>query len=457
MSLAKNDIIVFLGPSLPKQVAADLLLADYRPPAAQGDIYRAVKDRPKVIALIDGLFENQPAVWHKEILYAISQGIHVYGASSMGALRAAELSVYGMQGIGWIYEAFANQVLTDDDEVTITHAPEALGFQPTSEAMVNIRTSLEAATQADVIAEEQAKQLIQLSKRRWYPNRHWRTVLDDAEQLLSVEQANALNDFLAEHRIDIKQQDAKALLDTLCNLRQQDAVLPAQANFDFVHTDAWQGLVEHTEAQIATERLDIKRLQQELALQGKFENYQIEARQAKAAQTIGESLIRNNPSYLQDALTEFTQQIEATGEGNTPDLEKVQHWLADQNLTMASFDALIQRRAMQIAGTQSIADCTEQFIDATRLTGEYQQLTQRYAHKKQLLTAVGIANIALADTHLTDEQLVSWYFREYRKSPEPTSLTNYIAAQGFNDESHFLQTLLQEYLYLAALQENKQQ
>ena len=80
--------IVFLGPSLPLHEARRILPATYRPPAAQGDVYRAALERPWGIGIVDGYFERVPAVWHKEILWALQQGIHVFGAASIGALRA---------------------------------------------------------------------------------------------------------------------------------------------------------------------------------------------------------------------------------------------------------------------------------------------------------------------------------------------------------------------------------
>ena len=57
-------------------------------------------ERPVAIGLIDGYFERVPSVSHKEILWAMSQGIVVIGAASMGALRAAELAPFGMLGVG---------------------------------------------------------------------------------------------------------------------------------------------------------------------------------------------------------------------------------------------------------------------------------------------------------------------------------------------------------------------
>ena len=87
-------IVVFTGPTLPADQARAILPdALYLPPVAQGDVYRAAGHQPQAIALIDGFFEHVPAVWHKEILWAMAQGIHVFGSSSMGALRAAELAL----------------------------------------------------------------------------------------------------------------------------------------------------------------------------------------------------------------------------------------------------------------------------------------------------------------------------------------------------------------------------
>ena len=74
-------VAVFLGPSLPRPEAETILAADYRPPVRQGDIYRLVRQRkPQAIAVIDGYFQEVPSVWHKEILWALDQGIPVANA-----------------------------------------------------------------------------------------------------------------------------------------------------------------------------------------------------------------------------------------------------------------------------------------------------------------------------------------------------------------------------------------
>src|SRR5262249_29172169 len=67
------------------------------PPAVCGDILKAVRGGARTIGLVDGLFGSERSVWHKEILVALSDGVRVLGASSMGALRAVECDQFGME------------------------------------------------------------------------------------------------------------------------------------------------------------------------------------------------------------------------------------------------------------------------------------------------------------------------------------------------------------------------
>ena len=102
---------VFVGPTLRPQDLPDDIVA--LPPVAQGDVYRIAQRRPQAIGIIDGYFEGVLSVWHKEILWALAEGIHVLGSASMGALRAAELHSFGMVGVGGIFEAYRDGELED--------------------------------------------------------------------------------------------------------------------------------------------------------------------------------------------------------------------------------------------------------------------------------------------------------------------------------------------------------
>src|SRR5436309_15622699 len=98
--------VIFLGPSLAIKEAAAILDADYRPPVKRGDIDVLISPPPPAIGIIDGEFFQSLAISPKEVLRAIEAGIPVWGASSMGALRAAELYPFGMIGVGTVFELY---------------------------------------------------------------------------------------------------------------------------------------------------------------------------------------------------------------------------------------------------------------------------------------------------------------------------------------------------------------
>src|SRR5512136_1563643 len=144
-----QSAVVFLGPSLDRREALGILAADYRPPAARGDLTRAVQDGARVIGLIDGVFFQESSVGHREILAGLSAGVRVIGASSMGALRAAELHTLGMEGVGDVYRMYRDGVLVSDDEVALAFDPET--FTALSEPLVNIRATLARAILEHII------------------------------------------------------------------------------------------------------------------------------------------------------------------------------------------------------------------------------------------------------------------------------------------------------------------
>jgi hypothetical protein len=121
-----------------------------------------------------------PTVWHKEILWAMAQGIHVYGSASIGALRAAELHSFGMVGIGRIFEAYRDGILTDDDEVAVLHGPEELGYPALTEAMVNICATLDNAVAEGILDTALAARLTDIAKASFYKERSWDTILHRA-------------------------------------------------------------------------------------------------------------------------------------------------------------------------------------------------------------------------------------------------------------------------------------
>lgn len=204
-----SDVIVFLGPSLPLREARKVLRADYRPPARQGDVFRALADRPRVIVLVDGVFESVPSVWHHELLAAHAAGAHVLGASSMGALRAAELPGV-VKGVGEIAGRYASGEWSDDALVALLHADAEHGFRPMTLPWVNAWATARAAQRAGVLTGARRRQLVDAATRVFYQSRTWRSVLD-ATAWPEALRARVL-DFARTRGVDLKAEDARAAL-----------------------------------------------------------------------------------------------------------------------------------------------------------------------------------------------------------------------------------------------------
>jgi hypothetical protein len=237
------NAIVFLGPTLSVADALRVLDARYLPPAAQGDVLRAALDGPKVIAIVDGYFERVPAIWHKEILFAMARGIHVFGASSMGALRAAELAEFGMEGVGKVFADYDAGLLSADDEVAIAHAAADDGYRSSSEALVNIRATLVAACAAGIISPGTEAKLVTLAKALFFPERHYTTLLAAArEEGLPPTEITRLEAFLPTGRVDQKRVDALELLDVV-RKRLAAGLEPKRVSYHFEHTDAWEHML----------------------------------------------------------------------------------------------------------------------------------------------------------------------------------------------------------------------
>lgn len=233
-------VVVYLGPSLSVAAARRVLAADYREPARCGDVLRAVLDGADVIGLIDGYFHDVPAVWHKEILYALERGVEVLGAASMGALRAAELAPFGMVGVGRIAAAFLSGCLTDDDEVAVRHGPAALGYPQLSEPMVNIRASLARAVRQQVLPPSVAARLVELAKRTFYPDRSWERLLVQAHTVGLA--TGSLARWLPRGRVDAKAIDARLLLRTIASRRHRPD--RSRPGFRLAHTEMWDALLQ---------------------------------------------------------------------------------------------------------------------------------------------------------------------------------------------------------------------
>lgn len=169
--------VIFLGPTLPRTACLPLSDCEIRPPAAMGCITRAVSEGCAAIILVDGVFENGPSVWHKEILWALTCGIPVIGCSSMGAIRAAELHAHGMFGYGEVYKSYVSGALEDDDEVAVVHGPAETGWLALSDAMVDIRAYAYMAVTAGLLGRGEEKRIVEHAKNQHFKLRSFKNSL----------------------------------------------------------------------------------------------------------------------------------------------------------------------------------------------------------------------------------------------------------------------------------------
>jgi len=198
--------VVFVGPSLPDAGCLCAGEISIRPPAIQGHIRNAIDEGATCIGLIDGGFEYQPPVWHKEILYGLSMGVRIYGSSSMGALRAVECEDFGMVGVGTIFEAFKTGKIIDDADVALLHGPEELGYPALTVPLVNVIATLDAVHGIGRLSSNQREMLEASARRIFFKERTWEKVVYDSG--LNKE----LPPLLKRGMVDVKRQDAQQLL-----------------------------------------------------------------------------------------------------------------------------------------------------------------------------------------------------------------------------------------------------
>ncbi len=245
------SIYVFLGPTLSVAEARQTLDAVFLPPVEQGDIMRLLPRQPRAIGIIDGRFQFVPSVWHKEILAALQQGIHVFGAASMGALRAAELCSFGMVGVGRIFESYRSGAIEDDDEVAVTHAEE--GFRETSEAMVNIRDACAAAAEGGAVTDLDAEVFTKIAKSLYFAERTWARIFEIARDRGMERETIAAMDRFRRTHVPLKRRDALELLDRLAEFQRSEPA-PFRPAFELERTVFLDRL--QTEAEMDASEVD---------------------------------------------------------------------------------------------------------------------------------------------------------------------------------------------------------
>lgn len=223
--------VLFAGPSLSGQ-HPDLTGIELRPPARQGDLHRAVHDGANAIGLVDGVFGFVPSVWHKEILFALSQGIRVLGGASLGALRAAECHGFGMEPVGQIARAYVDGVRYEDADVCLAHCPAELDFMPLSEPLVDVEATVSALLDLGHLTDEVAWRWLEAARDIYFADRTIEAMLERSGL------PNGLADAYRHHRVGVKARDALELVDRLRSLPEHRG--PSPPGWAFNASDPWR-------------------------------------------------------------------------------------------------------------------------------------------------------------------------------------------------------------------------
>jgi hypothetical protein len=190
--------------------------------------------------LIDGAFGQVPAVRHKEILWALSRGVEVFGAGSLGALRAAELSGFGVKGHGFVYRWYRATPLADDDEVAVAMTPAELGSRPLGEALINMRLTFRELERLGGLQRAQRLTLERIARKIYYLERSYPRVFERArDEFPRTARATlcAAADWIRKNAIDQKKLDAVSLLRYLA--QRPAGPSPRPTDYTFRLTESW--------------------------------------------------------------------------------------------------------------------------------------------------------------------------------------------------------------------------
>jgi hypothetical protein len=191
---------IFSGPSLPPEDRVPIGGVTYLPPASRGDVERASNEYDAVL-VIDGVFHHDLAPSPKEC-YAAALRARMFGAASMGALRAAECAPYGFTPLGIVARWYVQEVIDGDDEVAVLTHP--LTHTALTVPSVNVRYTARLAHRRGLLTRAEHDAFIARARDIFYMDRTW----DDVLEYVPSHVRKAVR-AIAEREGDLKRWDAQ--------------------------------------------------------------------------------------------------------------------------------------------------------------------------------------------------------------------------------------------------------
>ena len=195
--------VVYVGPSLREDdVRRYLPGCQPMPPVRRGDLYRDRLLGFNVFVILDGVFAQELAISPRETIDVARDGGLVVGASSMGAMRAAECWPVGVQGVGSVYRLFRRGSLTSDADVAVAFSPDH-PFEPMSVPLINVRYALSRCVRDRSVSRSVADRLLRAATGIFFSDRTWDLLFRAADV---TDADGSLRAALQQH--DLKRMDA---------------------------------------------------------------------------------------------------------------------------------------------------------------------------------------------------------------------------------------------------------
>ncbi|MEI4232316.1 TfuA-like protein [Roseovarius sp. D22-M7] len=435
--------VVFAGPTIGAADVRQALDAEVLPPVAQGDVYRVARQGPPAIGIIDGYFDGVPSVWHKEILWAIEQGIPVFGSASMGALRAAELGAFGMIGCGRIFEAYRDGAIADDDEVAVLHGPAEVGFVALSDPMVSVRATVERARKAGILTDDAARRVNSVAKSLHYRDRTW------DEIIARIRDEPEMSDFLAwlpAGKVDAKRDDARTMLLHMASFLSSGADKPPGQRVE--RTLVWQSLVRRIDAENAVETFSQNGVLDELRLDpDRYQSVRDRAvLRSLALEDAERRGVQTGPDTLRAMMDRHCRRQGLSRR------KAVLRWLDENDLDTQSYEAFLHDAALveETVATRS-ARLAPHFLAELRWSGTYSELKDRANDKARVIDGKGCAT---ASPESPDRlRMLIWFFESRLGLPVPDDLEAYAVLIGLATRDELFDLVAREFMYASGIDE----
>lgn len=210
---------LFAGPSLVRARLSEPGL-QVHPPIQAGDVEALLCEalRPTAILIIDGVFGAGQAISLGELRRATEHGVAVFGATSLGALRAAEGERAGVRALGAIAAEYVAGTRTNDADVALLHTGDG---RATTAPLVNVE---HLARMLVLLGADRAKaaRFVRSCRRTHFTRRTFTAVEELAGVAGLTSDPRCLNIVRQPHLWDRKALDALAAVEEFMRLSDED-------------------------------------------------------------------------------------------------------------------------------------------------------------------------------------------------------------------------------------------